>query len=148
MEVFVAVAGEGVRGGGPIGYEGEEQRFKLVDAMKEKEGLWEEIVAEHELAPTRLEEVGNLWFVDAVFGVEEVRLDGRNKSKERGFLGFRNTVSSFISWIDKMRAHKIVPSFMHTFFLSFRVIFEFTLLAWFAFCFHSRRTGCMIFMSC
>ena len=77
--------------------------------MKEKEGLWEEIVAEHELAPTRLEEVGNLWFVDAVFGVEEVRLDGRNKSKERGFLGFRNTVSSFISWIDKMRAYKIVP---------------------------------------
>ncbi|XP_019701869.1 3-oxo-Delta(4,5)-steroid 5-beta-reductase isoform X2 [Elaeis guineensis] len=92
-----------------VGYEGEEQRFKLVDAMKEKEGLWEEIVAEHELAPTRLEEVGNWWFVDAVFGVEEVHLDSMNKSKEHGFLGFRNTVSSFISWIDKMRAYKIVP---------------------------------------
>ena len=37
-------------------------------------------------------------------------------------------------------------SFMHTFFLPSRVIFEFTLLAWFAFCFHSRRTGCMVFM--
>ncbi|XP_008790041.2 3-oxo-Delta(4,5)-steroid 5-beta-reductase-like [Phoenix dactylifera] len=92
-----------------VGYEGEERRFKLVDAMKEKEGLWEEMVAEHALAPTRLEEVGNWWFVDAVLGVEEVHLDSMNKSKEHGFLGFRNTVSSFISWIDKMRAYRIVP---------------------------------------
>ncbi|EHA8591553.1 3-oxo-Delta(4,5)-steroid 5-beta-reductase [Cocos nucifera] len=92
-----------------VGYQGEVARFKLEDAMKGKEALWEEMVAEHGLAPTRLEDVGNWWFVDAVFGVEEEYLDSMNKSKEHGFLGFRNTVSSFDSWIDKMRAYKIVP---------------------------------------
>ncbi|KAG1366855.1 3-oxo-Delta(4,5)-steroid 5-beta-reductase [Cocos nucifera] len=92
-----------------VGYQGEEARFKLEDAMKGKEGLWEKMVAEHELAPTRLEQVGNWWFADAVLGLEEEYLDSMNKSKEHGFLGFRNTVSSFNSWIDKIRAYKIVP---------------------------------------
>jgi Delta4-3-oxosteroid 5beta-reductase len=32
-----------------------------------------------------------------------------NKSKEHGFLGFRDTVKSFGKWIDKMKAYKIVP---------------------------------------
>ncbi|GFS44184.1 NAD(P)-binding Rossmann-fold superfamily protein [Actinidia rufa] len=32
-----------------------------------------------------------------------------NKSKEHGFLGFRNSKNSFISWIDKVKAYKIVP---------------------------------------
>jgi hypothetical protein len=32
-----------------------------------------------------------------------------NKSKEHGFLGFRNTAKSFNTWIDKMKACKIVP---------------------------------------
>ncbi|XP_010905261.1 3-oxo-Delta(4,5)-steroid 5-beta-reductase [Elaeis guineensis] len=92
-----------------VGYQGEEARFKLEDAMKGREALWEEMVAEHGLAPTRLEDVGNWWFVDAVFGAEEMYLGSMNKSKEHGFLGFRNTVSSFDSWIDKMRVYKIVP---------------------------------------
>jgi hypothetical protein len=32
-----------------------------------------------------------------------------NKSKEHGFLGFRNTVNSFNTWIEKMKVFKIVP---------------------------------------
>jgi len=32
-----------------------------------------------------------------------------NKSKEHGFLGFRNSKNSFIAWIDKMKFCKIVP---------------------------------------
>jgi hypothetical protein len=36
-------------------------------------------------------------------------LDSMNKAKEHGFLGFRNSKNSFISWIDKTKASKIVP---------------------------------------
>ncbi|WOK98430.1 hypothetical protein Cni_G07142 [Canna indica] len=92
-----------------VGYEGEEGRFRLEEAMRGKEAVWEKIVAEHELVPTKLKEVGTWWFADAVLGVEVVHLDSMNKSKEHGFLGFRNTVTSFNSWIDRMRACKIVP---------------------------------------
>ncbi|PKA59884.1 3-oxo-Delta(4,5)-steroid 5-beta-reductase [Apostasia shenzhenica] len=91
-----------------IGYRGEEERFKLEEAMKGKEEIWEQIVKENQLVPTRLEDVGAWWFADFVLNAEE-HLDTMNKSKEHGFLGFRNTGKSFVSWIDKMKAYKIVP---------------------------------------
>jgi hypothetical protein len=47
--------------------------------------------------------------VDAMLGIEFEHLDSMNKSKEHGFLGFRNTVNSFKTWIDKMKVSKIVP---------------------------------------
>ncbi|CAL5436331.1 unnamed protein product [Camellia sinensis] len=43
----------------------------------------------------RLEEVGLWWFVDLMLSGEGM-LDSMNKSKEHGFLGFRNSKSSFI----------------------------------------------------
>lgn len=88
--------------------EGEEQGISLVEKMKGKEQVWEEIVRENGLVPTKLEEVGNWWFVETILGVE-LLLDSMNKSKEHGFLGFRNTKNAFISWVDKMKAYKIVP---------------------------------------
>ncbi|KAH7652456.1 Delta(4)-3-oxosteroid 5-beta-reductase protein [Dioscorea alata] len=92
-----------------VGYEGEENRVKLGELMKGKEGVWDEIVAKYELAPTKLNEIASWWLADLVLGTEMELLDSMNKSKEHGFLGFRNTVASFYSWIDKMKAYKIVP---------------------------------------
>jgi nucleoside-diphosphate-sugar epimerase len=91
------------------GYRGEENRVKLVDAMAGKEPVWAEIVEESQLVPTQLHEVANWWFVDALFCAKWEFLDSMNKSKEHGFLGFRNTAKSFDNWIDKMKACKIVP---------------------------------------
>ncbi|XP_062108999.1 3-oxo-Delta(4,5)-steroid 5-beta-reductase [Humulus lupulus] len=82
--------------------------FKLTELMKDKGPVWEEIVKENQLEPTKLEEVGVWWFADLMLGYES-QLDSMNKSKEHGFLGFRNSRNSFISWIDKMKAYKIVP---------------------------------------
>ncbi|KAM1725902.1 hypothetical protein ACFX12_016741 [Malus domestica] len=91
------------------GFDEEESgRLRLVEMMEGKVGVWEEIVRENELQPTKLEEVAVWWFADLVFGGEAV-LDSTNKSKEHGFLGFRNSKKSFISWIKKMKAYKIVP---------------------------------------
>ncbi|GKV10315.1 hypothetical protein SLEP1_g21701 [Rubroshorea leprosula] len=86
----------------------EGKNLGLTEMMKGKESVWEEIVRENQLQESRLEEVGGWWFVDLVLGVEGP-LASMNKSKEHGFLGFRNSKNSFITWIDKMKAYKFVP---------------------------------------
>ncbi|KAM1507242.1 hypothetical protein PS1_016883 [Malus domestica] len=83
-------------------------RLRLAERMKGKEGVWEEIVRENELKETKLEEVGVWWFVDVVLGGEGL-FSSMNKSKEHGFVGFRNSRNSFVTWIDKMKSFKIVP---------------------------------------
>ncbi|KAJ7961938.1 3-oxo-Delta(4,5)-steroid 5-beta-reductase-like [Quillaja saponaria] len=90
------------------GFYEEDEHLTLVELMKDKGDVWEEIVKANQLQPTKLEEVGVWWFVDAMLRMEGV-LDSMNKSKEHGFLGFRNSKNSFISWIDKMKGYKIVP---------------------------------------
>ncbi|KAK1358956.1 Iridoid synthase 2 [Heracleum sosnowskyi] len=84
------------------------ERLTLVELMKDKGRVWDEIVKENNLMPTKLEDIGAWWFVDRIIGVE-YPLDTMNKSKEHGFLGFRNSKSSFISWINKLKYSKIVP---------------------------------------
>jgi len=94
------------------GYEGEESRFQVADAMAGKESVWAAIVTENELVETELGEVASWWVIDAVadqFGLGLEILDSMNKSKEHGFLGFRNTIKSFNTLIDRLKAHKIVP---------------------------------------
>lgn len=91
------------------GFDGDEgERLRLTETMRNKGVVWEEIVRENQLLPTKLEEVAAWWFADFVLGTEPL-LDSMNKSKEHGFLGFRNSKNSFITWIDRMKAHKIVP---------------------------------------
>jgi len=86
----------------------EGERVSLVVLMKDKGPVWDEIVKENQLQPTKLEEVGICWFADFTLGNEGL-MDSMNKCKEHGFLGFRNSKNSFISWIDKMKGYKIVP---------------------------------------
>lgn len=87
-------------------YEGDP--LSLKETMKDKGPVWDEIVREKGLVPTKLEEVGVWWFADVVLQYPCL-LDTMNKSKEHGFLGFRNSKNAFISWIDKVKAYKIVP---------------------------------------
>jgi hypothetical protein len=89
-------------------FEEEGSELRLTEMMKDKGGVWEEIVRENRLLNTKLEDVGDWWFADFMMRVEGV-LDNMNKAKEHGFLGFRNSKNSFISWIDKTKAYKIVP---------------------------------------
>ncbi|XP_062107579.1 (S)-8-oxocitronellyl enol synthase CYC2-like [Humulus lupulus] len=80
----------------------------LVEMMKDKSQVWDDIVRQNGLVPTKLKDVGCWWFVDFILCYSGV-IDSMNKSKEHGFVGFRNSKTSFISWIDKLKAHKIVP---------------------------------------
>ncbi|KAL6982989.1 mitochondrial peripheral inner membrane protein [Sarracenia purpurea var. burkii] len=94
-----------------VGLEEGESPATLTEMMKDKGPVWEEIVKEKGLVPTKLEEIGDWWFADLMLGGVrgEGLLDSMNKSKEHGFLGFRNSRNSFISWIDKAKTYKIVP---------------------------------------
>nr|AJE29749.1 putative progesterone 5-beta-reductase [Cucurbita pepo] len=86
----------------------EGERLPLRELMKGKNEVWEEIVKENQLQPTKLEDVANWWHTDIALSASG-NIDSMNKSKEHGFLGFRNSKNSFISWIDKVKAFKIVP---------------------------------------
>lgn len=87
----------------------EESRLTVEEMMKDKGPVWDEIVRENGLVPTKLEEIGNWWFVDVILGFNDSSLDNMNKSKEHGFVGFRNSKTSFTSWIDKMKSYRFVP---------------------------------------
>nr|AIW09145.1 progesterone 5-beta-reductase 3 [Catharanthus roseus] len=84
------------------------EKLSLQEMMIDKGPIWEEIVRENGLLGTKLEQVGVWWFADVLLGFE-FPLDSMNKSKEHGFLGFRNSKNSFLSWIEKTKAYKIVP---------------------------------------
>ncbi|XP_049399905.1 (S)-8-oxocitronellyl enol synthase ISY1-like [Solanum stenotomum] len=86
----------------------ENKRWTLEEMMKDKGQIWDGIVKENGLVESKLEDIGGWWFVDLVLN-EECPLDTMNKSKEHGFLGFRNSKNAFISWIYKIKACKIVP---------------------------------------
>ncbi|CAI9786283.1 unnamed protein product [Fraxinus pennsylvanica] len=65
----------------------EGQNLTLQELMKDKGMVWDEIVQENGLTPTKLEDVGVWWFAEVILGTE-CFLDTMNKSKEHGFLGF------------------------------------------------------------
>ncbi|XVF45015.1 hypothetical protein PTKIN_Ptkin02bG0171700 [Pterospermum kingtungense] len=88
--------------------EGNYEKLSLAEMMKDKGLVWDEIVREKGLMATKLNEVGAWWYADAVLYGKSL-LDSMNKSKEYGFVGFRNSKTSFSSWIDRMKTHKIVP---------------------------------------
>ncbi|KAK7383199.1 hypothetical protein VNO78_28872 [Psophocarpus tetragonolobus] len=86
----------------------EGSHLRLSEIMKDKGAVWKVIVRENPLLHTKIEEVGHWWLLDAMFGMEPV-LDSMNKAKEYGFFAFRNSKNSFMHWIDKTKASKIVP---------------------------------------
>ncbi|KAG5103609.1 hypothetical protein JHK84_048578 [Glycine max] len=69
--------------------EGEDLR--LSEMMKDKGVVWEEIVKENQLLHTKLEEVGDWWFADAMLGMEAV-LDSMKKAKSMGFFWILGTL--------------------------------------------------------
>lgn len=94
----------------PGDYDG--RGFSMAEEMKDKSGVWEEIVKENGLVESRLEEFGEQWwlYVDRILNMNlKNAVSSMNKSKEHRFLGFRNTESSCLEWIDMLRNHKIIP---------------------------------------
>ncbi|KAJ4828648.1 mitochondrial peripheral inner membrane protein [Turnera subulata] len=90
------------------GFDEKAERVTLVERMKGKGPVWDEIVKKHNLLPSKLEDVAGFWFPDVIFGGDAF-VSSMNKSKEHGFVGFRNSKNSVKTWIDRMKAYKLVP---------------------------------------
>ena len=96
----------------PGDYDG--RGFSMAEEMKDKSGVWEEIVKENGLVENWFEEFGEQWwlYVDRILNRNlnlKSAVSSMNKSKEHRFLGFRNTENSCVEWIDMLRNHKIIP---------------------------------------
>jgi nucleoside-diphosphate-sugar epimerase len=91
------------------GYEGEDQRFKLEEAMVGKEPVWAEIIEENGLVETELDDITTWWLVDAVINADKEHVETMNKSKEFGFHSLYDTVRCFDTCIRRLKASRIVP---------------------------------------
>lgn len=79
----------------------------LSEYMKGKEGDWEKLAEEHGLVVKDLNELAQWWFVDAEFAKPFAACTSMNKSKEFGFLGWRDTEKSFIELFRTLREEKL-----------------------------------------
>ncbi|KAF3674235.1 3-oxo-Delta(4,5)-steroid 5-beta-reductase [Capsicum annuum] len=92
-----------------VGFDETEKIISLSEMMKDKGTVWEKIVRDNNLVSTTLREVG-LWdFADMLLAGGTSRLCSINRSKEYGFIGFRNSINSFIFWIQKAKDNRLIP---------------------------------------
>ncbi len=81
----------------------------LQEMMKGKEAVWDKIVKEKGLRPTKLADVAQWWFVDSWLGQDIENVSNMNKSRELGFLGWRDSEKSFLCVLEKSRKNRVVP---------------------------------------
>jgi nucleoside-diphosphate-sugar epimerase len=82
---------------------------KLVEVMKGKEGVWDDAVKQYNLEPVKLQDIGHWWFADLVLNQVDENVSSMNKSREFGYLGWRNSEKSFTEVLDKMKANNLIP---------------------------------------
>ncbi|HEY0812568.1 MAG TPA: SDR family oxidoreductase [Pseudonocardia sp.] len=83
--------------------------ISLATVMGDKEPVWEEIVAEHGLAPTPYRDVSSWGFGDGVFSWDYDLIADGSKARRDGFHRFVDTAEMFTRIFDDMRARKIIP---------------------------------------
>jgi nucleoside-diphosphate-sugar epimerase len=83
--------------------------ISLATTMADKEPVWDEIVARHNLAPTPYRDVSSWAFGDAVFSWDYDLIADGSKARRHGFHHFVDTPEMFIRIFDDMRARKIIP---------------------------------------
>lgn len=87
----------------------EKEKFDVVEMMKEKGEIWDEIVEKHGLYKTKMEEVTCFEALKVVLHFEFQHVSSMNKSREFGFFGFVDTMKSIRMWVGKLREMKIIP---------------------------------------
>jgi len=73
------------------------------------EEAWTEIVKLHNLKPYKLSELTSWWHTDADLGREIECVNDMNKSKEMGWVGFRNSETTFLKLFALLKNEKIIP---------------------------------------
>jgi len=91
----------------PVGkYPGESQPLAKSMNNPEIENMWSEIKKKYNLQNFQLSEIAPWWHIDADLGRPLECFNSMNKSKEMGFLGFRNTEKSFLAFFNTLKKRK------------------------------------------
>lgn len=86
-----------------------DESVSLAEIMSDKGPVWDEIVRVHFLCPTRMKDLADWWFLDAVLKFPFKSLASTEKCREHGFCNTRDTETSLGYWIDKMKDRRLVP---------------------------------------
>ena len=81
----------------------------LAVALKDAGPEWDRIVARHKLKPNPVDKIAPWWHVDLDLCREMETLADMGLSRERGFLGYQQTVKSFTDLFDRLRKERIIP---------------------------------------
>jgi nucleoside-diphosphate-sugar epimerase len=91
----------------PAGFHGEPA--PLVEQMADAADVWPGIVERHGLRDLDVERLASWWHTDADLGRTIETFTDMGRSRRLGFLGVRDTESSFTSLFDRLRAERVVP---------------------------------------
>ena len=81
----------------------------LEQQMADAADVWPEIVRRHGLRETNVERLASWWHTDADLGRTIETFTDMGRSRRLGFLGVRDTESSFTDLFTRLRAERIVP---------------------------------------
>ncbi|KAH0462785.1 hypothetical protein IEQ34_010360 [Dendrobium chrysotoxum] len=80
-----------------------------VVAMKGKGDVWDEIVEEKELVPTKLDEIANFEYLYAMTNLEFEMVSCMRKSRDFGFDRRVDTMESVKRWIGRLKEMNVIP---------------------------------------
>jgi nucleoside-diphosphate-sugar epimerase len=83
--------------------------MSLATVMADKQPVWDEIAALHNLAPTLYRDVSSWAFGDAVFSWDYDLIADGSKARRHGFHEYVDTAEMFTRIFDDLRARKIIP---------------------------------------
>ena len=81
----------------------------LESQMADIEGVWETIATREGLVVSDVTKLASWWHSDSDLGRRMECFTDMTKSREAGFLGFRNTVKSFFDKVERYRNARILP---------------------------------------
>ncbi|HXH98300.1 MAG TPA: SDR family oxidoreductase [Gaiellaceae bacterium] len=81
----------------------------LVEQMADAGDIWPEIVRRHGLRDLQIESLASWWHTDADLGRTIETFTDMSRSRRLGFMGVRDTESSFTDLFARLRAERIVP---------------------------------------
>ncbi|XP_015873789.3 (S)-8-oxocitronellyl enol synthase CYC2 [Ziziphus jujuba] len=85
------------------------EEFWFSKSMADKEKVWEDIVEKEGLVPTKMEDLANWKFIDALFRCPVKILGTREKADGLGFTVRYKTLDSILYWLESMRDEKLIP---------------------------------------
>jgi nucleoside-diphosphate-sugar epimerase len=81
----------------------------LVESLASVSSEWEKIAKKYDLQTAHLDAIAPWWHVDADLGRTQECMADMSRSRELGFLDYRNTWSSFKELFDRLQQERLIP---------------------------------------